>query len=312
MKKALSLARLAIGCGACLIAAQAAAAGPVGCLIEPDQVAELGTPTAGVIRSMLVERGDRVHKGQVIAVLQDDIERASADVAQSRSQAEAEVRAAQAALALAQQRRDRSMELQAKGFISAQALEQTLAETRVAEEKMLQAREQKRALEKEYALAKIKLGERTIRSPFDGVVVERYVTSGERVEEHPMVRLAKIHPLRVEVILPSSMYGSVKPGSKAQVMTDLPGMASQPAKVSLVDKVLDAASGTYRARMLLPNADGKIPAGLRCRIQFDDPGPPADTLDARPAPQGQPPALSVSAMPLKLDTSLSAAPRRKP
>ncbi|MFS0757540.1 efflux RND transporter periplasmic adaptor subunit [Noviherbaspirillum sp. 1P10PC] len=312
MKKTVSLTRLAIACSIGLTAAQAIAAGPVGCLIEPDQVAELGTPAAGVIRSMLVDRGDWVHKGQVIAVLQDDIERASADVAQSRFQAEAEVRAAQAALALAQQRRDRSIELEARGFISAQALEQALAETRVTEEKMLQAREQKRALEKEYALAKIRLGERTIRSPFDGVVVERYFTSGERVEEKPMVRIAKVNPLRVEVILPSNMYGSVKPGSRAQVMTDLPGMAAQPARVSLVDKVLDAASGTYRARMLLPNADGKIPAGLRCRVQFDEAGRPADKPEGSPPPPVQPSALSASAMPLKLDTRLSAASRSKP
>lgn len=95
-------------------------------------------------------------------------------------------------------------------------------------------------------------------------------------------------------------------------MTDLPGMAAQQARVSLVDKVLDAASGTYRARMLLPNADGKIPAGLRCRVQFDEPGRAADTPEAAPAPQGQLSALSASAMPLKLDTRMSAASRRKP
>lgn len=272
---------------------QAHAAGAVGCLIEPERVADLGTPTAGVIRSMMVERGDRVRRGQVIAVLQDDIERASVDVAQTRAQADAEVRAALAGLDLAQQKRDRSHDLHGRGFISAQALEQSLAETRVAEEKLLQAREQKRSLEKESALARVRLGERTIRSPIDGVIVERYFTSGERVEEKPMVRVARVDPLRVEVILPSSMYGSVGAGSSGRVTTDLPGMAPVPATVSLVDKVLDAASGTFRVRLLLPNPDGRIPAGLRCKVEFNAPALTATKPAALPAsaPASAKPAL---------------------
>jgi RND family efflux transporter MFP subunit len=267
--------------GIALLAAagNALGAGAIGCLLEPERVADLGTPTAGVIRSMLVERGDHVRRGQVIAVLQDDIERATVDVAQSRAQADAEVRAAHAGVELAQQKRNRSNDLHKRGFISAQALEQALAETRVAEEKLLQAREQKRSLEKESALARVRLGERTIRSPIDGVVVERYFTAGERVEEKPMVRVARVDPLRVEVILPSAMYGGVRAGSSGRVATDLPGMTPVTATVSLVDKVLDAASGTFRVRMLLPNPDGRIPAGLRCKVEFDAPALAA----ARPA-----------------------------
>ncbi|MET0961262.1 MAG: efflux RND transporter periplasmic adaptor subunit [Noviherbaspirillum sp.] len=253
------------------VAGRAHGAGAVGCLIEPERVADLGTPTAGVIRAMMVERGDRVRRGQVIAVLQDDIERATVDVAQSRAQADAEVRAALAGVELAQQKRDRSHELHGRGFISAQALEQSLTETRVAEEKLLQSREQKRSLEKESALARVRLGERTIRSPIDGVVVERYFSAGERVEEKPMVRVARVDPLRIEVILPSAMYGSVRAGGSGRVATELPGMTPVVATVSLVDKVLDAASGTFRVRMLLPNPDGRIPAGLRCKVEFDAP-----------------------------------------
>ncbi|MDB5772901.1 MAG: hypothetical protein JWM42_3275 [Burkholderia sp.] len=262
---------IAIACAVGLLLAglgHAWAAGPIGCLIEPERVAELGSPAIGVIKSIHVERGDRVQKGQVIAVLQDDVERASLEVADSRSNAEAEVRAALISLELARQRRERAEDLHAKGFIAAQALDQTIAETRVAEEKLLQAREQKRALGKELALARVRLSERTIRSPFDGVIVERYFSAGERVEEKPMVRVARVDPLRVEVVMPSNMYGKVKVGTTARVMPDLPGMAPVTATVSLVDKVLDPASGTYRVRMMLPNAKASIPAGLRCKVEF--------------------------------------------
>ena len=70
-------------------------------------------------------------------------------------------------------------------------------------------------------------------------------------------------------------------------------MAPVPATVSLVDKVLDAASGTFRVRMLLPNPDGRIPAGLRCKVEFNAPALTATKPAALPAsaPASAKPAL---------------------
>jgi hypothetical protein len=49
----------------------------------------------------------------------------------------------------------------------------------------------------------------------------------------------------------------------------MPNAAPVTATVTLVDKVLDAASGTFRVRMRLPNRDGSVPAGLRCKVEFN-------------------------------------------
>lgn len=291
------LMSLVLGSLACGGVQAAPAAMPIGCLIEPERTADLGSPAIGVIKSILVERGDHVQKGQVIAVLRDDVERASLDVAHSRSVADAEVRAAQAAADLANQRRKRAIELQGKGFIAQQALEQTVSETRVAEEKLLQAKEQKRSLEKESALAQVRLGERSIRSPFDGVIVERYFSAGERVEEKPMVKVARIDPLRVEVVMPSAMYGSVQVGTEARITPDLAGMEPIAASVALIDKVLDAASSTYRVRLLVPNPSGSIPAGLRCKIEFAGLSPEA--AKAARANAGPAPARAAELLPAK-------------
>ena len=87
------------------------AAQPMGCLIEPESVAEVGSQVIGVIESVNVDRGDLVHKGQVLATLRADVERASVSVADSRAQAEAEVRSAAANLAFNQQRRKRAEDL---------------------------------------------------------------------------------------------------------------------------------------------------------------------------------------------------------
>lgn len=241
---------------------------PIGCLIQPEQVAEVGSPVVGVVESMRVERGDTVRKGQIIAVLRNEVDRASLTVAHGRAQAEAEVRAASANLAFTNQRLARAQDLHNKKFISTQALDQTVAETEVAQQKHAQAQEQQRIWTYEVGVAKARLEDRTIRSPFDGVIAERYLSVGERVEERPLVRVAKVDPLRVEVIMPSALFGSVATGSIARVTPDLAGAAAVSAKVTLVDKILDAASGTFRVRLELPNPETSIPAGLRCKIDF--------------------------------------------
>jgi RND family efflux transporter MFP subunit len=250
------------------VGAHAAQPQPIGCIIEPDEVVEVGSPVIGVIQS-IVKRGDRVRKGQVIAVLRNNIDHAALQVAQSRAAADAEEKAALANYEFSKQRRERAEELVRKEFISKQALDQSIAEDEVARQKLSQAREQRRILAREASLAQQRLEERNIRSPIDGLVVERYLTAGERVEEKPLLRVVKIDPLRVEAILSSALFGTIATGTSARIQPDMPNAAPVTATVTLVDKVLDAASGTFRVRMRLPNRDGAVPAGLRCKVEFN-------------------------------------------
>ncbi len=243
------------------------AAQPIGCIIEPDQVTEVGSPVIGIIGS-IVNRGDWVNKGQVIATLRSDVDQAALTVAQSRAAADSEEKGALANAEFARQRRIRAEELLRKEFVSKQALDQAVAEDEIARQKLAQAREQRQIAQREVALAKIRLEERTIRSPTDGIIVERYLTTGERVEEKPLVRVARVNPLRVEAIVPSALFGGIHTGMRASIAPEMPNAAPVSATVTLVDKVLDAASGTFRVRMQLPNPNGAVPAGLRCKVEF--------------------------------------------
>lgn len=240
------------------------AAQPLACLIEPQRVAEIGSQVIGVVDSLLVERGDRVAKGQVIAVLRADVERAAVGVAQSRADAEAEEQAASAAAAHARQRLVRARDLHGQNFISDNALDQAKVESDLADRKLAQMREQRRISGRERDLASTQLAQRTIRSPFDGVVAERYVSPGERVETKPLLRIAQIDPLKVLVVVPASLYGRVAVGSSVSVTPQLPNAAALRARVTLVDALIDAPSNTFRLQLELPNPERSVPAGLRC------------------------------------------------
>jgi RND family efflux transporter MFP subunit len=113
------------------------------------------------------------------------------------------------------------------------------------------------------------LKQRTLISPIDGVVTERLLVPGEyRNEQSPILTLAEIDPLRVEVFVPTSQYGRIGVGSTAQIRPQQPIGGSYSATVTVVDQVLDAASGTFGVRLALPNPDRRLPAGIRCKVQF--------------------------------------------
>jgi RND family efflux transporter MFP subunit len=265
------------------VAVPAVAAQPLGCLIEAERVADIGTPVVGVVSKVNVDRGDRVSKGQILAVLRATVERASLGVAASRAESVAEVQAAQASAKFARDKLVRTEGLFRENFVSEQAVNQARAEADVAEQKLLLVRDQRQVSQQEHGVAAAQLSQRVIRSPMDGVVAERFVSAGERVDDKPLMRIAKMDPLRVQLVVPVSMYLQVQLGGYANVMPDLPGAKPLSAKVTMVDKVIDAASNTFRVHLELPNANGDLPAGLRCKASF---GP------APAAPNAPPPAAA--------------------
>lgn len=247
--------------------AQAATLG--GCLIEPERIAEVGTPVAGVIERVEVERGERVRRGQVLAVLRADVERASLDVARSRADSNADLEAAAANAAFQRDRLQRAEDLFRQNFISQQALDQARTEARLAEQKLRQAREQRAISRQERDVAEAQLAQRVIRSPMDGVVVERHASAGERADDRPLLRIARIDPLRVQLVVPTALYGQLRPGSPVAVQPELPGAGRMTARVTAIDKVIDPASNTFRVQLALPNPDLALPAGLRCKAELD-------------------------------------------
>jgi membrane fusion protein, heavy metal efflux system len=247
-----------------------------------------------------------VHAGQALVVLRADVEKANAQTAQLRSNVDAEARAAQANLALAQQKVERSRQLLAQQFVSAQALEQAQTEVDVARQKHRLAVAQQQIYRQEQNVAKAQVGLRTLRSPINGIVVERYNNLGERIEERPVMRVASIDPLKVTLMVPMAQYGQFKEGDTLSIQPELPGQAAVRAQVQYVDKVVDAASNTFRVRLRLPNPDHKLPGGLRCKADLTGkvamPTPPLPTVS-----KAQPIAAPIAA-PMKLTQNLSLKP----
>lgn len=282
-----------------------AAPKPAGCLIEPDQVADVGSPVTGIIDRLPVALGESVVVGQPLVLLKTDVERANAHVADLRAQVEAEIRAAAANLTLAEQKVHRTRQLLAQQFVSPQALDQAQAEADVAAQKLSLARSQQRIYAQEKAVSQAQLELRTLRSPIKGVLVERFNEPGERVEDRPVVRVATIDPLRVSLMVPMAQYGQVAIGDVLTIRPELQGVAPMRATVRYVDKVVDAASNTFRVRLQLPNPDHRLPGGLRCKVDWAG-APPSRSAPSTPIPrQSQLPAMRAASLALRPSWTLS-------
>ena len=113
-----------------------------------------------------------------------------------------------------------------------------------------------------------RLAMRTVVSPLNGVVTKRFVSPGEYIGVDPLLTIARIDTLHVEVIVPVERFGSIAPGMTAEVRPESPVGGAYTARVTIVDKVIDAASGTFGVRLELPNPSLRLPAGLKCRVRF--------------------------------------------
>jgi membrane fusion protein, heavy metal efflux system len=240
----------------------------LGCLVEPSIVVDVSSPVSGLLDRVAVERGDKVQQGQIVASLESRVEKASVALAMAKLNNDAEIRSAESNQDFARRKHERNETLHKDGVVSAQIREQAESESVLASERLKQTREQRSITVQEVQLARSQLSLKTISSPIAGVVIERYLSSGERADDKPIVRIAQIHPLRVEAILPAAMYGKVKHGMSARVQAELPGEKARDAAVTLVDKVIDPASNTFRVRLELPNADYALPSGVRCKINL--------------------------------------------
>lgn len=263
--------RPALAAAILLAAGAGASANPYECLIEPNQSVEIRSPVEGVIEKVYVKRGDRVRAGQVLAQLESGAESSAVEMARYRSEVEGRIATAKNRNDYANKKLERSNNLYSKNFVAAQVRDEAEAEKRITESELREATEMREIAKHEHRHAMDLLSRRTLRSPIDGVVMDRMLNPGDLAESgtgrKPIMKLVQIEPLRVEVVLPLEAYGKLKANTVADVLPEGLGGRHE-AKVSVIDSVFDSASGTFGVRLALPNAKGSLPAGIRCQVDF--------------------------------------------
>ena len=277
----------AVSCSTMLMAcsawAQTQEPAQLNCRIEPSVVVEMSSAVEGVISEVLVDKNDQVKKGDVVARLDAGLEAATVELRRVQAELTSDVQAQQLALEFSNRSLERVKDLYEKKAASFSELDKLKTEHAIAQQQLQQALDRKRQAELEHKRALADLQRRTLVSPIDGVVVDRMKEPGEHIDFEPVLKLAQLDPLRVEVFAPASLYGKVKVGMTASVVPELAtAERSYTAEVTLVDQVIDGPSNTFGIRLSFPNPNNRLPSGLKCRVSFD--GVTLNLLDVRNLP----------------------------
>lgn len=242
------------------------------CLIEPSAVASIVAADKGVIAEVPVERGDYVREGDVLVLLDNDVQRMQVDLNRIQAQSDVEIRSAETRLSLRQQEFDRATGLASRQATAQARVDEARIELSLTQLSLEQAQIARKVAEVQLAQAEAFLERRTVRSRMNGVVLSVDAVAGEYANEQvELLSVAQIDPLHVRVFLPIAYYQAFSTQESFTIHQSLPVARDMEVRPKTIDKVFDVASGTFGAVLELPNPDLDIPAGTRCKLDFTPP-----------------------------------------
>ena len=240
------------------------------CMIVPEEEMELSSPVNGILESVLVDFGNKIKKGQVLVKLESKIEKANVKLAKIRADSTADINEKKARHRLNQQNKARVEKLFKNKAVSQKELDEARAITVVSKYALENSKMEHQLAQQELKRNQEILAQRSIVSPFDGVVQEKFKSAGEFVDnqQSAILKLAKTDMLHIEVFLPFNLYGTVKKGMQAKIISEESTDTEYTAKVHEIAKTIQSDSGLFQVRLHLPNKNRKIISGVRCKIEF--------------------------------------------
>jgi RND family efflux transporter MFP subunit len=240
--------------------------------------ATVSAPITGTLLKVLIEEGDRVEKGQVIARLEDSALRAALTAAQAHVRTiEAQVTVAEAQLAQAQADAKRQSDLAANGMVSTAAAEQARTVAATAAAQLEARRREAEAARAQAAQAKVNFDYTVIRAPFAGVVTEKAAQVGEIVSPHSagggftrtgIGTIVDMDSLEVEVDVNEANLDQVQAGMHAEArLASYPDWRI-PARVVAIVPAADRGKATVRVRIALEEKDARILPDAGVRVTF--------------------------------------------
>ncbi|MEO7014075.1 MAG: efflux RND transporter periplasmic adaptor subunit [Dokdonella sp.] len=210
--------------------------------LQAEHEAKLISEVPGTVLELLVEEGDPVHKGQLLARV---------DAAHSRLQ----LREAEADLQRRKNDVARGEKLLARQLIAANAQDQAESDFSV-----------RRA---EVNLARVRVDKSEIRAPFDGIITRRWVKQGQLLAANDGVfDMANFADLRAELRVPERDAVAIAAGQKVDFTVDALGNRHFEAKVERVAPVVDRDSGTVKVTVRIDNRDLSLRPGLFTRMDI--------------------------------------------
>jgi len=205
----------------------------------------LSSEVAGLVREIGFDSGAYVKRDDMLVKLDTSVE-------------EAQLAAARADADLARANLARARALRAAGSNAPADLD--VAETRA------------RAAAANVATLQATIAKKTIRAPFEGRLSIRQVELGQVMTSGtPIASLQSIDPIHAEFWLPQQTLSELTIGMKARLWTDVFPQASWEGTLTTINSEVDVATRNIRVRATVPNADGRLRAGMFANVELLSP-----------------------------------------
>jgi multidrug efflux pump subunit AcrA (membrane-fusion protein) len=260
--------------------------------LDPNEEVTISNQVEGAVSKVLVDLGDFVKAGQVLATL--DTRELELQVRQQEAALQQEmarvgitdpnanldesstsqVKQAEATLSEARTRLDRIKKLTNEGVLPKQELDAQQAKFDVAEASVKSARESVRNIRATVAARKAalefaqkKLSDARVTAPISGLVKERLVSEGTYLKANsPVVTLVQSSPLKLHLDVPETAIASVQNGRPVQFTVDsIPGKTFA-GKIARLSPSVNQQSRTLKLEALVDNGNGALKPGLFARV----------------------------------------------
>lgn len=241
-------------------------------VVLPEKQVMLHAPLPGVLVELAVEEGQAVQQGQLLARLNDDMQRARVEAAQLAAQSTSEVKRAQLAWEEAKILTENIENIHSKEAASEWEVRRMRLQRDQAEMQFHLAQEQHQVDQVTLKREQASLDLYSIKAPFAGRVTRVAVENGVSLTtETPILLLAQITSLKAQLYLPIELYGKLAVGQTYSLAAGEPVNRTLSATLKTIDPIIDPASRTFRCVFTIPNPDESLPAGFSVRLLLDAP-----------------------------------------
>jgi len=267
---------------------------------EPYRSVNVAAAEIGIIAEMKVREGDVVSKGQVLATLDNELQKALLAIAQKNVDARGRLESTRVELALRAHRLEKLEALLQKGHARHDEVERARADAAIAQANVLSAEEDHTIRELEQQKIAVQLQRRNVLAPIDGVVTDVHKDEGEYVAptDPYVLHMVQLERLWATFSIPGSHATALNVGDRVPVRVAA-GTAAVEGVLEYVAPVTDAESGTVRLKVRLDNPDGAYRSGQRCSLQLPDTVPGRTAGVSKTPLRGKTSAKTAGSMPWK-------------
>lgn len=240
--------------------------------------ATVSAQITGTLTAVLIEEGDRVKQGQILAKLDDSQYKAALDTAIAQAKAaHALVNQYQAQLGQNERDATRDEELAKRGLVSKQAAEQARTLANSTHAQLLSQQRQAAAADAQVVEAQVNYGYCLIRAPFDGVITTKDAQVGEVVSPFSagggftrtgIGTIVDMDSLEVDVDVNEAYIGRVTPHMPADAVLDAYPDWKIPAHVIAIVPAADRGKATVKVRVAMEQKDARIVPDMGVRVSF--------------------------------------------